>query len=436
MRLRSGLRLGRRLSHGWVVLAALACSAGPPGGGRDRGAGTDGSGQTGSGSGASSGVSTAVGSGGLPPMVDIGNSGGSGGTGGMMEPEICQELQVTTTPVVPTVLVLVDNSTSMFEPREELWDALHSSLMDPATGVVAQLQTSIRFGFASYKGFKAASETDPACAEITSVSYALNNHGAIDMVYTDLGTQYDPGTAWETPTGHAVTRVTAELNAFTADPPGPKFILLVTDGNPNTCVTINPNCGHDIAIRAVQEAYALGIRTIPVGIGEIVVSNGNDGCNREQVRCGVDHLQDMANAGAGQPVINQPPEYVYQPCVAEAGGTLTATYSATSGTAPYYTAVNSTELQAALEASLINVVSCTFDMDAVVTGDASLGQVTVAGQPVTFSDPNGWTLEENAYQVTLNGTACEQFREGNNDVRIAFPCDPVTGEPVATPRIR
>jgi hypothetical protein len=334
---------------------------------------------------------------------------------------------------VPTVLILVDNSSSMFEPREELWDVLYNTLMDPANGIVSQLQSEIRFGFASFKGAQASlEETDPACAEIASVDYALDNYAAINTVYTELGTQWTPQAKWETPTGHAINRVAAELNAFTADPPGPKYIVLVTDGNPNTCKVNDPQCGQDLSIKAVQDAFGLGIRTLAIGFGSIITDNA--GCEPVRYRCGPEHLQDLANAGAGLPVHEQPPDFFYEPC--SAGMPLVATYSATPGAAPFFTAVDAPELRVALEQALVSVVSCTFDMDATVTGDPTLGQVSVAGQPLAIADPNGWTLEDNAYQVTLNGAACEQFRQGDVDVHIAFPCDPETGEPTAVPRIR
>jgi hypothetical protein len=71
-------------------------------------------------------------------------------------------------------------------------------------------------------------------------------------------------------------------------------------------------------------------------------------------------------------------------------------------------------------------------MDAVVTGDPSLGQVTVSGTPEPFDDPNGWKLESNAFSVTLQGAACEAFKAGGT-LNINFPCDP-SGNPIAVHR--
>src|SRR4029453_437843 len=75
---------------------------------------------------------------------------------------------------------------------------------------------------------------------------------------------------WETPTGHALRRIATDLGAFTADPPGKKYMLFVTDGTPNTCLVANPNCGQDLALKTMQDAYTAGIGTFVVGIGDIL----------------------------------------------------------------------------------------------------------------------------------------------------------------------
>ncbi|HLV66447.1 MAG TPA: hypothetical protein VKY73_11575, partial [Polyangiaceae bacterium] len=233
---------------------------------------------------------------------------------------------------------------------------------------------------------------------------------------------------------HAITRIAAELAEYMPDPPGPKYILLVTDGNPNTCQILDPQCGQDASVAAVQSAYEQGIGTLVIGIGDIV--SMNTGCVPEQMRCGVAHLQDLANAGTGQPVEAPPAEYEYQQCVTMIGDGLQATYATTEdpGTAPYFTATSAEELKTAIEDLLKQVASCTFDMDVEVRGRASLGQVFVGAQEVPYDDPDGWRLESNRYQVTLQGAACELFQTGDHELNISFPCDPDTGEPVAVKR--
>jgi hypothetical protein len=248
-----------------------------------------------------------------------------------------------------------------------------------------------------------------------------------------LGAEYVQGVKWETPTGHAISRVVPGLAEYVADPPGPKFILLVTDGNPNTCLVLDPQCGQDQTIKAVQDAFAAGIGTFVLGIGDIV--SDNTGCVPAQARCGVDHLTDIMNAGQGQPVVQPPAEYVYQKCVAPMGGagTLTAAYSPTGGTAMALSATNASAIGPALEGLLTGFVSCTVDMNAIVVGNPALGTVTVtpmggSSRPVAINNEgDGWRIESNNYQVTLLGQACEDYKL-SAEVNIQFPCD------VADPR--
>jgi hypothetical protein len=268
--------------------------------------------------------------------------------------------------------------------------------------------------------------------------------GRGDLGCADLGPNMCQTKDWETPTGHAITRVAADLLAYTPDPPDKKYILLVTDGTPNTCLVGDPNCGQDVALKAIQDAYAAGIQTFVIGMGDVLADN--PGCEDRWGRCAAEYLQDAANAGSGAPVEPPPMEYWYQNCALEQSGTHpgtpVATYAAVGGGAaePYYTARSSTELLAALTGLLSDVVSCTFDMNAYVTGDPTNSLVELNGSPLAYGDTaGGWVLEANKYQVTLQGTACETFKSASQggsevNVNIVFYCDPETGEPIAEPR--
>ena len=389
-------------------------------------------------------------------MAAVGGSSGAGAASGMggssgTDPGICQHLSAIATPQVPTVELVVDTSSSMFQtPDPTAWSVLYAAL-DGAGGVVAGLQDQINFGFTSYKGLMGSSETDPACATMTTVEPGLMNFNAIDAVYKKLGvddmgvawTLQHPPPKWETPTNYAINYAVEKLKAYNPMPPGPKFILLVTDGNPNTCQHTDPQCGQDLAIKAAQDAYTAGIGLFILGVGDIV-TNPDNGCP-VSARCGLDHLQDMANAGVGAAVMPAPGcedpldtacQYRYSGC--NPNNELTATYTAAApavGT-PFAVDTNAadapTKLKAALTQLLMNAVSCTFEMDVTVTGDPMLGVVTLDGAPVTYSTPDGWALDADAYHVTLNGNACETYKAGAT-VSIDFPCDP-SGNPIAVHR--
>lgn len=371
------------------------------------------------------------------PMLEVDPNAGmmDAGTEAPVDPGICDDLSIQTYELVPTVLLLVDTSSSMFDERAKLWDPLFKALMDPTSGVIAKLQGKVRFGFTSYKSVTRPAGTT-TCPVLESTDLKINNFDTIKAKYTEVGVTPTSDYKWETPTGASVAAVAKTLADFQPDPSGPKFILLVTDGDPDTCAVRDPQCGQDDSIKAVQDAYAAGIGTFVIGIGDILNSSATN------MRVGVAHLQDVANAGAGQPVAPNTLEYTYSACVKDTG--LSATYAAdvmSAGTAPYYTvsAADATtaqnQLAAAIEASLTQTRSCTFNMDAQVVGDASLGTLTLDGNALTFGDPNGWVLGTDLTSVTINGTACEGWKKSGGKINVVFPCKlvPVIPKPVKPP---
>lgn len=398
------LVLGGAFCSGFV---GVGCSAGGSGNGGkvDGGGAKDGTGGIHLGGGNTS-------TGGTPSLGGDVSMGASGG-----DEMGCNDLTVETKEVTPTVVLLVDNSSSMFEPREMLWDPLHTVLMKDGDGIVAGLQDKVRFGFTSYRGSKTVN--DPACPNLFEVEPNLQNYAAIKTIYDTQSAEYKQGDKWETPTGAAIKKVAEKLAAYNPDPPGPKYIVLVTDGNPNTCAALDPQCGSDESIKAVQDAKTMGIGTFAVGIGDIVTTNS--GCEMQWGRCGVMHLQDIANAGHGLPVQQPPDGLKYQACTPTQ--VLAATYAPTGGTAPYFTAANEAELKTALTGLLNSVASCTYDMNATVVGNPALGTVKINGVDVVYNDPNGWKLEDNKVQVTLQGTACDTFKSMvGAKLSVSFPC--------------
>jgi hypothetical protein len=302
-----------------------------------------------------------------------GENGGSGGSGG------ANGGSGGNPSGPPIVQILVDNSSSMYEPRADLWDALYSALMDENDGVVGIYEDRVRIGLSSFRGPDNISvpESDTSCAQIeavgdvaqATVAPALDNRSAIDAVYRALGEQGRGPTAmvdaalpaWETPTGHALKRVADTLAAFSANPAGRKYIFLLTDGNPNTCLVGDPQCGQDVAVKAAQDARVLGVSTLILGFGDVV--GAQTGCTPSQMPCGERHLQDMANAGIAQPVEEPPDQYWYQACPsrqsnATVGIPLAAYVPAGSGgTADFYSGMGRDALRAELVAMFDRVVA-------------------------------------------------------------------------------
>jgi hypothetical protein len=267
----------------------------------------------------------------------------------------------------------------MYEPRAELWDALYSALMDETDGVVGIYEDRVRIGLSTFRGPDNISvpESDTSCAQIevvgavspATVAPAFDNRSAIDAVYRALGEQgrgsmgnVDAGIAsWETPTGHALKRVADTLAGFSANPAGRKYIFLLTDGNPNTCLVGDPQCGQDLAVKAAQDARVVGVTTLILGFGDVVGTQS--GCTATQMPCGERHLQDMANAGTAQPVEAPMQDYWYQSCPRlqsnAAVGVPAAAYvpAGTGGTAEFYTGMGRDALRGELVAMFDRVVA-------------------------------------------------------------------------------
>lgn len=406
--------------------AASGASGSSAGGTGAGAAGRGGAGAASGGAGAGAGDSGGAGaSGGAGGAGDAGE-GGFGGGGS------CEDVVATATLVPATVTLLVDSSSSMWETMPPAWTPLYQALMDPTFGVVPGLEDRIRFGFAAFRGSAVSTpEDDASCAAWTTVPAALDNYGEVDASYAAIEWP-ETRPKWLTPTGHAIRRASSDLLAEPA--PGQKAILLITDGNPNTCVLTDPKCGQDNSIRATQDAHAAGVLLFVVGVGDII-SQPNVGCPTS-ARCGTLHLQDLANAGMGAPV--RPPPGCDDPSAAECayryeachpGNMLTASYTpnAPDTGVPLALDTASSPTPASLSTAIADVlaplVPCTLELDVTVTGNPARSTVLVADTPVPFEgSARGFTLGADERSITLTGSACDDFRAGA-PLAVTFHCD-------------
>ena len=220
-----------------------------------------------------------TGGGGTGGASGNGGSSGSSGTGG------CET-------GTADVLILLDRSASMQDPPEEVattlpkWDLT----VPPLVEALATTTAPIRWGL---KTFPEGDLNTSACAagSVTSridVPIADDNAEAVRQAI--LATTPDGAS---TPTGDAMRQAAAHLMALPSQ--NPKYILLVTDGEPS-CINVsetNPGsegqeAARPYAIRAVTETLDDGIATFVLGIGT----------NRETAK---NTLDGLAVAG-GRPV--------------------------------------------------------------------------------------------------------------------------------------
>lgn len=285
----------------------------------------------------------------------------------------CGEVTVTLEPVVPTIVLLIDQSGSMTADfgGQDRWSAVYETLMNPDDGVVAQLESQVRFGVTLYTSEDG--NDGPECPLLTSVEAALDNRGAIDMEYGPA----NPND--ETPTGESLQAVATSLSAL--DFEGPKAIVLATDGEPDTCDTPNPQEGQPEALAAAEFAFGEGISTFIISVGDEV---------------GADHLQQMANVGVGKDPDDAMP-------------------------APYYEALDAGQLVDAFNEIIGTFISCELTIDGEVDLEqACEGTVTLDGEElecgVDWDVPDETTLR-------LRGEACETLKDGgSHSVDARWPC--------------
>jgi len=441
-----------------ALLGAFGCKAGVSmslagSGGSGNTLGQGGSG----GSKGSGGLSITGDGGGGGDIVIIGDAGPSDAAG-------CQQKDVMFTPTNPTVYVLVDRSGSMFHcltgntgdavcatPANTSWSNLKTAIEQ----VLPQLDSQVRFGFSTVYG------TNPvgggSCPSIqgmltNNVPPALNNAGPIAALHDGLpfppnSTQM--GIKFESPISESIGNVTAALMADTD--PGSKYILLITDGQPDYCDDSNSLCAPDSVIWKLQAANAAGIPTIVFGIQTALFD----------LAPGV--LQAFANAGAGEPTLapvktGGTANDFYDQCANIAGwaadltakgtaparGDTLGTYSTTMGPTVPYTpnAADVSMLVAQLSKALSGVRSCTFDLSTFQINTAKLNEARVdlidktngpSTVPLDPNKKNGWYMDDittnsqgtmTATTLELFGPACDQLKSPNTiDIKFNFPCD-------------
>jgi hypothetical protein len=290
---------------------------------------------------------------------------------------VCAEIEVTFKQRTPYVMLLVDQSGSMKKDFAggSRWGVLHQALLDPQKGIVSLIHDELNLGFTLYSskdGYAGGK-----CPMLSSIPSKLDNYQAIKQLYDSVSPIED------TPTGESIDAVTEGfMQMVVSDPHDPKAIVLATDGEPDTCEVPDPENGQDKTLAAAQNAFAKGVQTYIISVGDEV---------------GAPHLQDMANAGIGLPVDGQQK-------------------------APYWVALDHAALYDAFATIINGVRECIFTLDGqVVAGFEDQGKVTIDGKPVAKDDENGWKLN-GLKQVQLLGEACALIQEGDHKVDIEFPC--------------
>jgi hypothetical protein len=389
----------------------------------------------------SSGAGSGAGSGELSGAGLVGGSGSAGDSGAAGH-YACMQGQYSFVPKTPTVFLLVDQSGSMFGCRtnggaksgtaNECANHADTSwypLRDGVLQVVQQLGAEVRFGFSAFTG----EAGDAMCPMMAPVTPALDNYQPIADRYNAL----KPPRKGETPTRNALAQVGALLAADQA--PGEKFILFVTDGQPDYCDDGNELCPPDSVVGELQTLAKGGIKTLVFGISSPLTTISDT------------VLAGFANAGAGQPVARLVPDVnaIFDQCAgvpgwaadfattgkqATQGHTIGDYDPAGGGTAKVYKPdlTNQQALVGSIRNALSGVKSCVFDLSNLdgkkITVDQTQlprARVIVMGTEVPLDDANGWHMTSDT-QLELSGTSCDLWRKPENmTIDFQFPCEAI-----------
>ncbi len=292
----------------------------------------------------------------------------------------CASLDFEAEPVPPNFLIIMDQSGSMnwgWSGGGSRWEGMKEALFDASDGVITNLQDQVRFAMRTYRG--------SSCSDVLEGTSTLQLD-ARDTLNTFISSQ-SPGGG--TPTADAIEQATdwlVDQRVSGLLPTGSTALILATDGEPNGCRGTD-NYGRDAVVDRVSEAFDAGFPTFVVSIDEDIA---------------VDHLQAVANAGAG----------------VDSGAT-------------YFTVTSAAELRTELTDLITSQLSCALDLSGLIDlsrGACGGGSLSLNSMMVPCSPDDGWVaIGEN--RIELRGSWCDNFlADGSAMVQANFPC-PAASDP-------
>jgi hypothetical protein len=339
----------------------------------------------------------APGTGGVRSTGGSPSTGGIPGTGGTLSiggiPSIggassqCQTLRLT--PSVPNVVLVIDRSLSMMEifgSVETRWEAMQTVLLEQEVGLISVLDGQARLGMVLFTGPQSMPiapmpppPEPPECPILSEVPVAADNRAALEAAYLaaePLGT---------TPTGESLERIWPELAALDeVEFPGPRVMVLATDGEPNTCADVNDTeTGRSLSEAAITAANEAGVRTFVLSVGSEISD---------------EHLKRIANLGQGLPADDE--------------------------TERFLRVDDRDELSSALQQIFGELIACSFELNVGLTEErARMAAVRIDDDFVTYGDPDGWRLD-GASRILFSGAACDRLGSASN-LQVDLPCGPV-----------
>lgn len=306
----------------------------------------------------------------------------------MMPPPVrrCESIDVNVDALRPNVTLLVDQSGSMRahyptrDSSETRWSLVRNALLDPQTGVVKSLEHAVQFGLTFYTSRNGFSGGE--CPLLSQVRSATGNYAKIASLYDETSPDDD------TPTGAAIRQVVTQM----ADAPrrGPEVLLLVTDGDPDTCEVPDPQMGQADAVAAAALAHSLGVDFYVLGISADISG---------------ENLQQLANAGQGR--------------------RIEATFGLDPDAAqPFLAGGDVAAVTAQLQGILARVPLCEVTLDRNVDSEElARGDVALDGEQLGFGDRDGF-VQRDPRHLAIVGKACDSLRASGKRLRVRISCEP------------
>jgi hypothetical protein len=349
--------------------------------------------------------------------------GGGAGTGGDVNEE-CIDVEVDFEPIIPNVVLLIDQSGSMNDGsgfgtavQAEIddgsytpwgcggvndlwrWNVVRSVLFNPDGGIVKPLEDQVRFGMALYTSNGGFGLTEPfkTCPVLAEVALGFGTYAEMleAMDCSDIGS--------DTPTRESLRDTAAALAARELD--GKNVIVLATDGEPDNCTCPNWNddggydCDGDVEDRVTRPGFVDPI-TLAAAEQYDVVQEAKRVYEELGIQVFVIDVSTPSNTSLRDHLTD----------VAEAGG------------GDIFDGTNPSGLTDAFQTIIDGARSCAIDLDGEIEdGKESTGKVLLNGDPLTLGDPDGWKVNSPT-QIELVGDACTTIKSGAQELDITFPC--------------
>ncbi|MET0283781.1 MAG: vWA domain-containing protein [Polyangiales bacterium] len=319
---------------------------------------------------------------------DGGRSRRDGGTGGGKDDDVCGKHSVTSDHAVPDMLIVLDRSASMGrdgnENRTDRWGGSAQAVSQ----LVTRYSMGVNFGLMTFPGGgqRGSQFNQAACTP-----------GAVDVeIGEDKGAAINQAISRMGPGGYTPTASTLEAALQVIGSPEvsdqkvtpSKFVLLVTDGDPNCSANFRPNGGNNEDPQGRMETIAAIEKLTDAGVKTYVVG-----------------YETAASSFAGQLDL-----------MAAAGGT---------GESTHRSVASAEDLAATFEELAAYATSCSFRLSKTV--DPVFVAVTVGGKMRNYqNEADGWRLEGDERTVSLLGKACTDAKNGGA-FTVDVECTPVIG---------